>query len=57
MAALLLGMGLLGGRGWGADFTDRSVNDRVEELAVIGFGFGLDVLSGALAGYGVVGES
>src|SRR5260370_42213490 len=52
-----MGIGLLGGRGWGPYFTDGGVNDGVEELTVIGAGFGLDVFAGALAGCGVVGES
>src|SRR5260370_37516968 len=52
-----MGIGLLGGRGWGPYFTDGGVNDGVEELTVIGAGFGLDVFAGALAGCGVVGQS
>jgi hypothetical protein len=48
---------LFGGCGWCAYFTDRGVNDGVEELAVIAARFGLDVFAGTLTGCGVVGKS
>ena len=55
VSACLLGLGrdLVGG-GFGADVADGGVDDGVEERAVVGLCLCLDVLSGALAGFGAV---
>src|ERR1700761_3759158 len=54
--ALAVAVGLLGGGYRSSYFTNRSVNDGVEKLAMVSVGFSLDVFAGALPCFFAIGQ-